>query len=94
MIVEPGLAFIHWHACIFAFALFVHALHAWCIACNFAFSHVGDIIFVHACLHGHMHARSLQALSAGLKALRVLGINGVSVEVHWGLVEVSEEHFS
>ena len=32
----------------------------------------------------------LQALSAGLKALKVLGITGIAVELHWGLVEGSE----
>ncbi|KAG1677028.1 hypothetical protein FOA52_001197 [Chlamydomonas sp. UWO 241] len=31
-----------------------------------------------------------EALSAGLKALKVLGITGVSVDVHWGLVEGKE----
>ena len=32
----------------------------------------------------------MQALSAGLKALKVLGITGIAVELHWGLVEGSE----
>jgi len=31
-----------------------------------------------------------EALSAGLKALRVLGVYGVSVDLHWGLVEGPE----
>lgn len=31
-----------------------------------------------------------EALSAGIKALRVLGITGIAVDVHWGLVERSE----
>ncbi len=28
-----------------------------------------------------------QALRSGLKALRALGINGISVDVYWGIVE-------
>ncbi len=29
----------------------------------------------------------LQALRSGLKALRALGINGICVDVYWGIVE-------
>ena len=31
-----------------------------------------------------------QALSAGLKALKVLGITGISLDIYWGLVESGE----
>lgn len=33
---------------------------------------------------------AIQALSAALKALKVLGVNGISVDLHWGLVESRE----
>ena len=29
-------------------------------------------------------------MSAGLKALKVLGITGIALELHWGLVECSD----
>ena len=41
------------------------------------------------CLTLHLTAYA-QALTAGLKALKVLGITGIAVDLHWGLVEGSE----
>ena len=32
----------------------------------------------------------LQALRSGLRALKAVGVSGVSVDVHWGLVEGKE----
>ncbi|GAX73096.1 hypothetical protein CEUSTIGMA_g549.t1 [Chlamydomonas eustigma] len=32
----------------------------------------------------------MEALSAGLRALKVLGITGIAVDIHWGLVEGAE----
>lgn len=44
----------------------------------------------HLMLHPHncSRARTSQALGAGVKALKVLGITGIAVDIYWGLVEV------